>query len=71
VPTTSLVQGTVTFLGTGFAMIMVKTFGRSHATGIRNGYNDDLKTDMFISSVKKLFLSSFTLLTVLEKQFSF
>jgi hypothetical protein len=55
VPFTSLVQGTVTFFGTGFAMIMVKAFGRSHAAANRNGYNDDQDTDMFISSVKTFF----------------
>jgi hypothetical protein len=36
-------------------MIMVKAFGRSHAAAIRNGYNDDQDTDMFISSVKTFF----------------
>jgi hypothetical protein len=51
IPTTGLVQGSLTFLGRGFAMIIVKTFGKSHAAAIRNGYNDDLDIDMFISTL--------------------
>ena len=50
VPTTGLIQGSGAILGTGYSMIMVSTFGRSQSAAIRNGYNDDLDTYMFISS---------------------
>ena len=49
-PTTSLIQGSAAILGAGYAMVMVSTFGRSQSAAIRNGYNDDLDTYMFISS---------------------
>ncbi len=50
VPTSQLIKSSGAVLGTGFAMVTVSTFGRSQAAAIRNGYNDDLDTYMFISS---------------------
>jgi hypothetical protein len=55
IPTTGLIQGSSAILGTGYAMIMVSTFGRSQSAAIRNGYNDDLDTYMFISSKLNFF----------------
>ncbi len=51
VPTTGLIQGSGAILGTGYAMILVSTFGRSHHAALRHGFNDDLDTYMFISSM--------------------
>ena len=53
-PTTGLIQGSGAILGTGYSMILVSTFGRSHHAAIRHGFNDDLDTYMFISSEFKL-----------------
>ena len=55
-PTTSLIQGSAAILGAGYAMVMVSTFGRSQSAAIRNGYNDDLDTYMFISSKQTLLM---------------
>jgi hypothetical protein len=49
-PTTDLIFGSAPMLGIGFSMIMVSTFGVSQAAAIRAGFNDDLKTYMFVSS---------------------
>ena len=50
VPTTGLIQGSGAILGTGYGLIVVSTFGRSHRAAMRHGFNDDLDTYMFISS---------------------
>lgn len=48
-----LIKGSTAILGTGYALVMVSTIGRAHAAAIRNGYNDDLSTYMFVNSKKK------------------
>jgi hypothetical protein len=51
VPTsTGLIQTSAASLSSGYAMIMVSTFGRAQSAAIRNGFEDDLNTYMFISS---------------------
>ena len=55
-PSTGLIQGSAAILGTGYAMVMVSTLGRSQSAAIRLGYNEDLDTYMFISS-KQLILT--------------
>jgi hypothetical protein len=50
IPTTGLIKGSAAIIGTGYAMIIVSTFGRSQSAAIRNGQSDDLDTYMFISS---------------------
>ena len=37
-------------MGAGYALIMVSTFGRAQSAAIRNGFDDDLGTYIFISS---------------------
>ena len=49
-PTRTLIQCSAAILGSGYAMVMVSAFGRSQAAAIRNGFNSDLDTYMFISS---------------------
>jgi hypothetical protein len=43
-------QASAAILAMGYAMIMVSTFGRAQAAAIRNGFNDDLDTYIFVSS---------------------
>jgi len=50
---TSLIQGSSAFLGTGYAMLGVSTFSRSQSAAITNGFNDDQETYMFVSSKKE------------------
>ena len=45
-----LIQASTAMMGAGYALIMVSTFGRAQAAAIRNGFNDDLGTYVFISS---------------------
>ena len=49
-PTKTLIQCSAAILGTGYSMVMVSSFGRSQVAAIRNGFNSDLDTYMFISS---------------------
>jgi hypothetical protein len=49
-PTKILIHCSAAILGSGYAMVNVSTFGRSQSAAIRNGYNADIDTYMFISS---------------------
>jgi len=49
VPAVGLIQGSAAILGTGYGLIVVSSFGRSHRAAMRHGFNDDLDTYMFIS----------------------
>ena len=55
-PTKTLVQCSAAILGSGYAMVMVSTFGRSQSAAIQHGFNSDIDTYMFISSKQIFFL---------------
>ena len=55
-PQLNIIQGMVSLVGIGYAMIGTSSFCRAQAAALKLGYQDDISTYLMISGKKNYFL---------------